>query len=56
MEHRLRKREVRLGGEQAICIGFAADQYFVVRPDYIGLGKGRKDTYITMLKHNQELQ
>lgn len=35
-------RTVRLGGEQAICVGFAADGYLVARPDYIGLGKGDK--------------
>lgn len=33
-------RKVRLGGEQAICIGFATDGYLVARPDYLGLGKG----------------
>ncbi|WP_052599876.1 S9 family peptidase [Aureispira sp. CCB-QB1] len=37
-----RDRKVRLGGEQAICVGFAADGYLVARPDYIGLGKGEK--------------
>ncbi|MCH2023006.1 MAG: lipase family protein [Saprospiraceae bacterium] len=36
------ERKVRLKGEQAICIGFAADGYLVARPDYIGLGKGDK--------------
>ncbi|CAA6826603.1 MAG: Unknown protein [uncultured Aureispira sp.] len=35
-----KERKVRLGGEQAICVGFAADGYLVARPDYIGLGKG----------------
>ncbi|BDS09532.1 alpha/beta hydrolase family protein [Aureispira anguillae] len=38
-----KERKVRLGGEQAICIGFAADGYLVARPDYIGLGKGEKN-------------
>lgn len=33
-------RRVRLGGEQAICIGFAADGYLVARPLF-GLGQGR---------------
>lgn len=33
-------RRVRLGGEQAICIGYATDGYLVARPDYLGLGKG----------------
>lgn len=33
-------RQVRLGGEQAICMAFAADGYAVIRPDYLGLGKG----------------
>lgn len=33
-------RKVRLGGELAICVGFATDGYLVARPDYIGLGKG----------------
>lgn len=47
-----RHREVRLGGEQAICIGFAADQYFVVRPDYVGLGKGERNH----LYHHVETQ
>lgn len=37
-----KERKVRLGGEQAICVGFAADGYLVARPDYIGLGKGDK--------------
>lgn len=37
-----KNRKVKLGGEQAICIGFAADGYLVARPDYIGLGKGEK--------------
>jgi hypothetical protein len=37
-----KERKVRLGGEQAICVGFAADGYLVARPDYIGLGKGEK--------------
>jgi acetyl esterase/lipase len=36
------ERKVQLGGEQAICVGFAADGYLVVMPDYIGLGKGEK--------------
>lgn len=36
------ERQVKMGGEQAICIGFAADGYLVARPDYIGLGKGEK--------------
>ena len=41
-----KERKVRLGGEQAICVGFAADGYLVARPDYIGLGKGeRKHLY-----------
>lgn len=35
-------RQVKMGGEQAICIGFAADGYLVARPDYIGLGKGER--------------
>jgi len=35
-----RGRKVKLGGEQAICVGFAADGYLVSRPDYVGLGKG----------------
>jgi hypothetical protein len=37
-----KERKVRLGGEQAICVGFAADGYLVARPDYIGLGKGER--------------
>ncbi len=36
------ERKVKMGGEQAICIGFAADGYLVARPDYIGLGKGER--------------
>jgi dienelactone hydrolase len=36
------ERKVRLGGEQAICVGFAADGYLVAWPDYVGLGKGDK--------------
>lgn len=35
-------RKIRLGGEQGICIGFAADGYAVLMPDYFGLGKGEK--------------
>lgn len=42
----VKKRKIKLGGEQAICIGLAADGYLVARPDYIGLGKGeRKHLY-----------
>jgi hypothetical protein len=36
------KRAIKMGGEQAVCIGFASDGYLVARPDYIGLGKGDK--------------
>jgi len=40
------ERKIRFRGEQAVCIGFAADGYLVARPDYIGLGKGeRKHLY-----------
>jgi hypothetical protein len=35
-------REVQLGGEISICIGFATDGYAVAYSDYIGLGKGEK--------------
>lgn len=35
-----KERQVKLGGEQAICMAFAADGYAVLRPDYLGLGKG----------------
>ncbi|CAN5141868.1 hypothetical protein BH09BAC1_BH09BAC1_29820 [soil metagenome] len=35
-------RKIRLGGEQGICVGFAADGYAVLMPDYFGLGKGEK--------------
>lgn len=35
-------RKIRLGGEQGICAGFAADGYAVLMPDYFGLGKGEK--------------
>jgi hypothetical protein len=38
-----KNRRVRLGGEQAICVGFATDGYLVARPDYLGLGKGEKN-------------
>ncbi len=37
-----KKRKVKLGGEIAICMGFAADGYAVAFPDYVGLGKGEK--------------
>lgn len=37
-----KERRVKLGGEQAICIGLATDGYLVARPDYIGLGKGER--------------
>lgn len=37
-----KERKIRLGGEQGICIGFAADGYAVIMPDYFGLGKGEK--------------
>lgn len=36
------ERKVEFAGEQAICVGLAADGYLVARPDYIGLGKGEK--------------
>jgi acetyl esterase/lipase len=35
-------REVGLGGEMAICIGFATDGFAVAYSDYVGLGKGEK--------------
>lgn len=35
-----KEREVKLRGEQSICILFCASGYAVVRPDYFGLGKG----------------
>lgn len=35
-------RGVELGGELAICMGFATDGYAVAYSDYIGLGKGDK--------------
>jgi hypothetical protein len=35
-------REMKLGGEFAICIGFATDGYAVAFSDYLGLGKGEK--------------
>ena len=38
----LRKTALNLKGENAISVGFAADGYLVIRPDYIGLGKGDK--------------
>lgn len=40
-------RSIKLGGEQGICVGFAADGYAVLMPDYFGLGKGeQKHLYI----------
>lgn len=42
-----KERKIRLSGEQGICIGFAADGYAVLMPDYFGLGKGdKKHLYI----------
>ncbi len=35
-------RRIELGGEQAICMGFATDGYAVAYTDYVGLGKGDK--------------
>jgi hypothetical protein len=35
-------REVGIGGEMAICIGFATDGFAVAYSDYVGLGKGEK--------------
>jgi hypothetical protein len=37
-----KERKVKLGGEIAICMGYATDGYAVLFPDYIGLGKGEK--------------
>lgn len=36
----VKKRNIRIGGEMAICMAFATDGYAVSFPDYIGLGKG----------------
>jgi hypothetical protein len=36
----VKKRNIRIGGEMAICLAFAADGYAVSFPDYLGLGKG----------------
>lgn len=42
-----KERAIKLGGEQGICVGFAADGYAVLMPDYFGLGKGeQKHLYI----------
>lgn len=42
-----KERSIKLGGEQGICVGFAADGYAVLMPDYFGLGKGeQKHLYI----------
>lgn len=38
-----KNRKVKLGGEKAICVGFATDGYLVARPDYMGLGKGERN-------------
>jgi pimeloyl-ACP methyl ester carboxylesterase len=38
----LKKTNLNLLGENAICSGFSADGYLVIMPDYIGLGKGEK--------------
>ncbi|MFK7798242.1 MAG: alpha/beta hydrolase family protein [Aureispira sp.] len=45
-------RKVKLGGEKAICVGFATDGYLVARPDYMGLGKGERNH----LYHHVETQ
>lgn len=37
-----KERDVRIGGEQAICVSFATDGYAVLMPDYFGLGKSDK--------------
>ncbi len=42
-----KERKIKLGGEQGICVGFAADGYAVLMPDYFGLGKGeQKHLYV----------
>ncbi len=42
-----KERSMKLGGEIGICVGFAADGYAVLMPDYFGLGKGeQKHLYI----------
>lgn len=38
-----KERKIRLGGEEALCTGFATSGYAVARPDYFGLGKGEKN-------------
>ena len=44
-------RTVDLGGEIAICMGFATDGYAVAYSDYLGLGKGEKShLYIMCLR------
>lgn len=42
-----KERSMKLGGELGLCVGFAADGYAIVMPDYFGLGKGeQKHLYI----------
>ena len=35
-----KERKIKMGGLQAVCIGFAADGYAAIMPDYLGLGRG----------------
>ncbi|MCB9230694.1 MAG: prolyl oligopeptidase family serine peptidase [Bacteroidia bacterium] len=35
-------RDKDMGGEEAICVGFATDGFAVVQPDYMGLGLGEE--------------
>lgn len=35
-------RKIKMGGEQAICIGFGVDGYAVGYVDYFGIGKGER--------------
>ncbi len=37
-----KERDIKLGGEQAICTGFATGGYAVAYVDYFGIGKGEK--------------
>ncbi len=38
-----RDRSCDFTGEQSICLAFATDEYIVMTPDYIGLGKGERN-------------
>jgi hypothetical protein len=37
-----KERVITYRGEQAMCLAYATDDYFVLMPDYVGMGKGER--------------